>query len=295
MSKTNTCPQCGKSAAGNFCANCGASLGGRFCNQCGSKATPGSSFCNECGASLSAPAGAGSGAGGKPGASRQRAGGPARKAGASPRPGAGAAAPSAGGSGGMGWWVAGGMFVVIIFFMVLPLVTQDEQASSTPNAPFAQGGAAGAAGAPATTDLSSMTPREAADRLYERVMRAASANDSDQVTMFLPMSIQAYDMARPLDADGLFHLSRLQRMASRDTEALSTAVEGLEDNPDHLLNLYAAGDAALALGQEQEARQYLSRLLEAWDGEVASENTDYQVHRGMMPEIRTFAEQNVGG
>lgn len=294
MSQTNTCPQCGKNASGNFCANCGASLGGRFCNQCGAKAAPGASFCNECGATLAAGV-APTGGGGKSGGAAKSGGG-AAKSGGGARVGAQAAraASGGGGNGGMGWWVAGGMFVVVIFFMVLPLLTEDEQGQTgTPAAPFAQGGAA--AGAAATTDLSSMTPREAADRLYERVMRAASANDSAQVTMFLPMSIQAYGMARPLDADGFFHLSRLQRMAGQDSEALDTALDALKDNPNHLLNLYAAGDAALALGEEENARAYLSRLLQAWDREMASGNPDYQVHANMMPEVRAFAEQNVGG
>jgi len=181
------------------------------------------------------------------------------------------------------------MMVVVILFMASPILFPS-------NAGSAGGGGAASAGAGgAVTDLSSMSPREAADRLYNRVMAAAETNDSAQVNMFLPMAIQSYQMAEPLDLDGLFHLSRLQRMGAQDADALASAEEALSRNPDYLLGLYAAGDAALGLGDEAAARQYLGRLLDVWDAQMASGNQDYELHSRQMDGIREFARDAVSG
>ena len=59
--------------------------------------------------------------------------------------------------------------------------------------------AAGPLAGPAGVDLSSMTPREAADRLFNRVMTAVAADDSTEVVSFLPMAIRSLELAEPLD------------------------------------------------------------------------------------------------
>lgn len=48
-----TCPECGKSLAGNtkFCPECGAKLkSSAYCTECGAKLPAGAKFCGECGA-----------------------------------------------------------------------------------------------------------------------------------------------------------------------------------------------------------------------------------------------------
>ena len=112
--------------------------------------------------------------------------------------------------------------------------------------------------------------------------------------MFLPMSIQAYEMLDVMDPDAYYHLSRLQLTGTFNQEALEAARAGLELNENHLLNLYAAGDAALALGETALAQEYFSKILEVWDAEMASGNLDYEAHARQMPSIREYAEQNAG-
>lgn len=274
MSNTTTCTECGAEASGNFCASCGAALGKRFCTQCGAPAAPGAKFCTGCGAAL------GGGSPGGSGETRATSRGPSN---------AGAAGGGGGEANNMAWWIAGAMMVVIIIFMARPILFPADP--GTPNAPFATGG--GTAGG--VTDISNMTPREAADRLYNRVMSAAEVNDSAQVNTFLPMAIQSYEMARPLDLDGLFHLSRLQRMGVLDADALATAEEALTRDPNYLLGLYAAGDAALGMGDAARAQEYLGRLLQVWDAEMASGNPDYELHSRQMDGIRDFAREAVSG
>jgi hypothetical protein len=139
-----------------------------------------------------------------------------------------------------------------------------------------------------------MTPREAADRLFNRVMTAVSTNDSTEVVSFLPMAIRAYELAEPLDADGTFHLSMLHLTATLDEEGLADAEAILEELPDHLLGLAAAGDASLALGDTASARVYFTRWLDVYDVEIARDVPEYQDHTQMIPGMRTRAEALVG-
>src|SRR5688500_15606883 len=161
------CPRCGAAASGKFCSECGASLAAVGCPACGQTTAPGARFCNRCGASLTGqPAAAGAGAASRP-------------------------------DGQVAWWLAGGMLVVLIVMLAWPVINQEEpepQAAEQPSAPFV-GGAGEGTGTP--PDLSSMSPNEQADRLYDRVMRAATSGDEPMVQQFLPMAIQAHEMARP--------------------------------------------------------------------------------------------------
>lgn len=264
MTDTRECPECGAAAAGNFCSSCGTALGKRFCTQCGAKAGAGARFCTECGASFG-----GASAGGN-----------------LPRPAGGGSTPLITPQN-TGWWIAGGMMMVVIVFMAWPILN--------PTSGTTQPGAQPAQQTAAPTDLSQMSPIEAADRLFNRVMSAASSGDTSQVATFLPMAIQAYDMARPLTTDGLFHLAQLQNEGLMYADALATAEEALAVNQNHLLNLHAAAEAAMGLGDDAKAQEYLGRILAVYDAEMASGNQDYQMHSRQMPDIRAFAQENIAG
>jgi hypothetical protein len=100
-----------------------------------------------------------------------------------------------------------GAFVVGITLMVAYPVYGPDRVTPPP-------AAAASAGASAV-DLSSMTPRQAADRLFNRVMQAASSNDEAEVLRFLPMAIGAHDLVEDLDVDGKFHLVLLRMQRPR--------------------------------------------------------------------------------
>lgn len=196
-----------------------------------------------------------------------------------------AAQGDAGQGANIGWWMSGALMVGLILLIAYPVISRDRQVS-----PAAPSGATGAA----AVDLSSMTPREAADRLFNRVMTAVSTNDSTEVTSFLPMAIRAYELAEPLDADGTFHLSMLHLTATLDEEGLADAEAILEELPDHLLGLAAAGDASLALGDTASARLYFTRWLDVYDVEIAKNVPEYLDHTQMIPGMRERAEALVG-
>jgi tetratricopeptide (TPR) repeat protein len=183
------------------------------------------------------------------------------------------------------------MVVVIAVVFAWPLLQPDQVA---PEPMGATPGAAPASG-PAAVDLSSMTPRQAADRLFDRVMTAAETGDSAQAMQFLPMAIQAYERAQPLDLDGAFHLSTLQRTGLNQQGALTTAQAALEQDPDHLLLLHAAGEAARELGETELATGFYRRILDVYDAEANLQKPAYLAHENMLPSVRQNAADQVGG
>ncbi len=271
--KTLPCPECGEGAHGNFCQNCGASLGGRFCNQCGSKVAPGGKFCSDCGSGV-----LGGGAS-QSAASATRASSRAsleRKA---------AAAEVVGGQN-LAWWVAGVAMFALILFVGITMVRPGPAAGPTAGSSSA---APAAAGTP--PDISQMSPIEAADRLFNRVMTSVSAGDSTAAQQFMPMAIAAYNRARPLTLDGLFHLSMLNRTAGNLEAALDNALEIVEADPNHLLGLAAAAEAAVELGELDEAEVHYRQIAAVFDEESQRPLEEYDMHSQIVLVLKEDAER----
>jgi len=187
------------------------------------------------------------------------------------------------------WWMAGALLLGLVL-VITDQVYSPGRASAPPPVAFgpAAGPAGGSAGRP--PDLSSMTPREAADRLYNRVMRAVAVDDSTEAGTFLPMAIAAFELAEPLDTDGKFHVVLLQLTGQFNAEALEGAEEILSEHPNHLLGLAMAGDASLALGDSASARGYYGRWLDAYETETSKDLLEYRDHSTMFPEMQAKAE-----
>ena len=197
-------------------------------------------------------------------------------------------ASAAGGMGNLGWWMAGGILLILILVLGYPVVTQSGGRDSPSPDPLS--------GPPAgLMDLSQLSPREAADQLFDRVMRGLSSGDTEGAMGFMPMAISAYQLLDSLDADGQFHLALLQLRADRAEESLASSRTGLEQFPDHLLLLSTAGDAAVEVGDDAAAEAFYRRTLEVYDAEVAKELREYQAHKGLFPGIRTTAESFLTG
>ncbi len=251
------CPSCGATGeGGRFCANCGAALGKPHCGGCGHQPPAGARFCNQCGSSM--------------GASGVRAGGSGNQ---------------------VAWWMAGALLLGLILVIAYPVYGPGRPGVTTPVTAGPVGGPAGSGTPP---DLSSMTPREAADRLFDRVMRAVSTDDAAEVVQFLPMAIRSLELVEPLDTDGQFHLVMLQLTGQFNSEALAGAEGILSEQPTHLLGLATAGDASLALGDSASARGYYRRWLNAYESERAKDLLEYQDHAPMFPQMQATAEALVG-
>jgi tetratricopeptide (TPR) repeat protein len=245
------CPRCGAQSDGAFCAQCGAPLKGAKCRECQALLAAGARFCNSCGA-----------------------------------PVGGSAAPGSGGK--LPWVIAGAALVVVIVVLAWPALRGNDQPQSDGRVPLSQMDQ-DAAGPSAPGPLSG-TPREQADRLFNRVMSERESGDTSQARFFLPMAIQAYGMAGNLDADGYYHLSLLQSFSGDHKAALSSAENILATSPNHLLGLSAAATAARAIGNSVAARKYYERFLAAYDTEIKSTKREYQDHGKVLPELKTVAE-----
>ena len=249
------CASCGSETNGRFCSNCGVAQGAAACPKCGQESASGARFCNQCGAAIAAGAAGGGSA---------EHSGPANQA---------------------VWYMAGALMVGLIMVVAYPVYGPGRD---TP--PPQQTAPAGTS----AIDLSTMTPRQAADRLFNRVMSAASAGNVSEVTNFLPMAIGAHELVEDLDADGRFHLVLLRMQGSLNADALESAEEILTDQPDHLLGLAGAADASLALGDSASARAFYQRWLDAYDSEMAKDISEYNDHSALLPTMRATAQALTG-
>ncbi len=248
------------------CPSCAAPASGRFCPQCGvaidaqcrecqNPLPAGARFCNQCGVAVGAQA--------APARTRQPA---------------------------LPWAIAGVAVVVLAAMTILPRLSGDEAQP----APLAQQAPA-AAGDPSAVDLASMTPRERADRLFNRVMQGLSGGDTAQVGFFAGMAIQAYGMVPERDADLHYHLGELYRLTGNAPSARAQADTILAADPQHLFGLYGAARAEELRGDGGAANGMYQRFLDAYTAQVARNLPEYQEHSQGLPGMRAAAQQAVGG
>ena len=249
--KTVQCPACGESASGNFCRHCGAPVMS-VCPSCGAEVEPGSRACQECGTSL------------MPAASRQRT-------------------PQA-----MAPWAAIGIATVALFVALASWFSRSsgsaEPASFAP--PMASAGSV--SGQP--PDLSSMTPREAADRLFNRVMTASESGNSEEALRFAPMALAAYDNLGALDNDARYHVALLH-LATGDIDGARVQAEMLRQSvPKHLLAIMLEHEIAERTGKKDAAARTYRVFLAAYDAEMANGRAEYEEHRGGIERFRAAAQ-----
>ena len=256
VTPTTTCPACGASAAGQYCASCGASLAGASCAGCRASLTPGAKFCHRCGT----------------------------PAGAQPPAVAGVAAPT--GRDPLPWAVALIALCALIALVAGPRIgasrgsTLDAPITAIPQPgldfPAPMGGSAGGR----APDISSMSPEERANRLFNRIMQLDSEGKTDSVQFLaLNMFIPQLRSMEPLDLHLRYDLGRVGIAAQTVDVATAQADTILRANPNHLLGLSLAVRAAQFRGDEAAARAFERRLLAAERGELAKNLPEYELHR----------------
>ncbi|WP_420129653.1 double zinc ribbon domain-containing protein [Longimicrobium sp.] len=255
---SQTCPSCEAPASGRFCPQCGVAIDAQ-CRECQNPLPAGARFCNQCGLAVSAQP----------------------------------AAPARAKQPALPWAIAAVTVALLAATTILPRLTGDE---ATP-VPLAQqqGAAPGGAGDPSQVDLASMTPRQAADRLFNRVMQGLSAGNNAEVQQFAPMAIQAYGMVPERDSDLHYHLGELYRVTGDAVSARAQADTILAADPQHLFGLYGAARAEELRGNAGAAQGLYQRFLDAYPTQVARNLPEYQEHSQGLPSMRAAAQQAVGG
>ncbi len=134
------------------------------------------------------------------------------------------------------------------------------------------------AGAMRAPDISSMSPRERADRLFNRVMLLSSQGKMDSVAFFAPMAIAAIEALAPLDAHLRYDLGLVALVMGDAARARSEAEAILVGQPTHLLGLLLAARAANARGDATAEAEFRRTLAAAEPAERARALPEYADH-----------------
>lgn len=228
----------------------------KFCSECGTRLREDARFCHECGATVEG---------------RPRPGAAAAPVTAGRRQAEDAAdAADAGTSRLLRWWMPAIALVAIVLLSVWK-----SSRTQTVEAP---------AGVPlgmrpgAAPDLSSMSPEEQADRLFNRVMRLSSEGKTDSAAFFSSMAMGALESLQPLDAHRRYDLGLVALVGGDTVRARAQADTILAQRRTHLLGLSLAARAADARGDATAARAFRRRLLAAESAERAAGLQEYTDH-----------------
>ncbi len=181
--------------------------------------------------------------------------------------------------------VIGGGAVVLVALIALVWFTASRRPVEPP--PIAAGLGA------ATTDISQMSPREQANRLFDRVMAAQERGDQEEVDFFAPMAIETHALLGALDNDARYHLGLLHTIDGSPEAALLQA-DSLElAVPGHLFAAILRATVALAAGDDAELTNARQAFLEAYDREMASAKPEYTEHATSIDIFLAEARSNV--
>lgn len=168
----------------------------------------------------------------------------------------------------------------------LPQAGLDDRGSSIGEPP---------AGGMRASDISSLSPQERADRLYNRVMLLATQGKVDSVQFFAPMALTAYQMLAPLNIDQRYDMGRIGEVAGALPLAQAQADSILRENPNHLLGLILQARLATLAGDTARLRSFERRLLAAERTERATRRDEYVRHEDDIASALDRARRSIGG
>jgi hypothetical protein len=217
----------------------------------------------------------------------------------------GSAAPTAAASATP--WIFAGTLIVALLAGIIYKVSKD---AGTPDAPVmanagngggapADGGAGGAPGGGApfagggggvptgrAPDISNMSPRERFNRLYDRIMRAASQGDSAMVLNFTPMAIGAYTQLDSTDTDSRFDAAMLYVGIGQFPAAVALADTILQKTPGHLFGYVVRGEVAKAQKNGAAQARAVDDFTKHYDAELKRARPEYTARRAILDEFR---------
>jgi hypothetical protein len=127
-------------------------------------------------------------------------------------------------------------------------------------------------------DISSMSPDERADRLFNRVMRLSSEGRADSAAFFGPMALAALEALAPLDAHRRYDMGLVALVTGDASRARAQSDTILAQRPTHLLGLALAARAADARGDAAASGSFRRRLLAAESAERERALPEYTDH-----------------
>ena len=152
-----------------------------------------------------------------------------------------------------------------------------------------------AARVPSTVDLSTMTPREAADRLFNRVMSASENGNAEEALRIAPMAVAAYARVTNLDLDARYHLGLLHLLQEDFDQARGQIDLMRQSEPRHLLALVLEHDVASRVGDAETAAGAATGFADAYESETATARPEYKVHKFSIDRFRAGAGAPASG
>lgn len=259
------CPACAATvvAGSLFCASCGTTLGGTACNECRAPLTPGAKFCHRCGTAVGSTVGTLRARGGAPGATAH---------GSAPR------------SDRLAWGLAAVALLTVVAlvagqnFRAQRGGSLDAPSNALPQAGLDDRGAAvgpGAGQAGPMPDLTTMSPAEQANRLFNRIMRYSAEGKQDSAQFFAPMAMQVLQAIPNPTLDDRYHLGLVGEASGDFTIAKAQADTILLARPTHLLALALRARMSPAAA---ERRAFEQRMLAAEAAERSAALPEYVDH-----------------
>jgi len=219
----------------------------KFCSECGTKLNTDARFCHNCGSPIH-------GRSAHDDRTTWNAGSPWT------------------GSNALRWGVPALAVALLIVLTIVQLGSRGT-ADSAQRVPLGSG--AGTVQAP---DISSMSPDERADRLFNRVMRLSSEGKADSAAFFGPMAMGAIEALAPLNAHRRYDMGLVALVTGDAAKAAAEADTILKQRPNHLLGLSLAARAADARGDAAASRNFRRRLVAAEPAERRSGLAEYTDH-----------------
>jgi predicted Zn-dependent protease len=138
-----------------------------------------------------------------------------------------------------------------------------------------------------------MSPRQAADRQFNRAMAANERGDKEEALRFAPMALKAYAGLGTLDNDAHYHVALLH-MTLEDIKRASVQVDMLRKSvPNHLLGFMLEHQIAERSGKKDSVARTYKAFLAAYDTEIAVGRAEYQDHMNTIERFRKAAEANM--
>jgi len=190
------------------------------------------------------------------------------------------------GSGGGKWstgrlarWGAVASLVAVAVFAVVTLSARDDTPPSSSAMPMPKFNT--------PPDLSQMTLREAADRLFNRIMRASEQGNRAEAQRFVPMAVQAYGTLPMLDRDARYHLALIHGVADDRANVVRQIAALRKGAPDHLLALVLEHETAVQSGDRTAVSRVLAAFAATYDTEIVTGRPEYEAHRSTIERFRT--------
>ena len=211
----------------------------RFCSNCGMRLNADARFCHSCG---------------------------------SPIQGRPSSAPSVPGvSKALRWGVPALAIVALVVLSVIRFGSRGAGPDSAGAVPLGTGPMQ-------VPDISSMSPEERADRLFNRVMRLSSEGKADSAAFFGPMALSALEALTPLNAHQRYDIGLVALVTGDVSRATAQGDTILAQRPTHLLGLALAARAGDARGDPAASKGFRRRLLAAEPAEKARALPEYTDH-----------------